>query len=332
MARRTLRLGVFQSPVNGCKVRNSFQGERIMKHYAGCLMGSLLVCCGAWPDAPLGEIAAEEVPSVATSQLLDALPTSTPDAPLSGCDLAGPWLLELSIPVRWEANAQIVAGTGRVRLRATSQRKAAGNLLIDGLTPCAMALPSTERKSGAHVRTKFSEKAFAQGAHTITPAITSIRSNLPGARFRMQPFALQYGAIVANPTMAPWPEDITGNAVDVDSDGHPGVTMRIATTEQGMVRDPVSQLYVAWRVVLRTAGGKIESCDGLQGLGAVPSLGQQLAVNLSVMGCAKRSGTQCSAAEAEMAANWLPPYLKDGNAAVSMTRLQQDTPGACAPF
>ena len=303
-----------------------------MKHYAGCLIGGLLLGCGAWPEAPEGDVLLDQGASMESSQLQDAVATATPGASGSGCDLAGPWLLELSIPVRWEANAQIVAGAGQVRLRATSQRKAAGNLLIDGLIPCAMALPSTARKSGAKVRTEFSEETFAQGAQTITPAITSIRSNQPGARFRMQPFALQYGAIVANPTMAPWPEDIAGNAVDVDSDGHPGVTMRIATTEQEMVRDPVSRLYVAWRVVLRTAGGRLESCETFKGLGAVPSLGQQLAVNLSVMGCAKRSGAQCSPAEVEMAANWLPPYLKDGNASVSMTRTQEGAPGACAPF
>ena len=303
-----------------------------MKRYASCLIGSLLLGCGTEPEGSVDLPPMDQDASVETPLSLDTLSPLHNQAASVACDLGGPWLLELSIPVRWEANAQVSAGSGRVRLRATSLRKAAGNLLIDGLTPCAIALPTSERKSGARVRTKFSSKAFAKGAHTITPALTSIRSSEPGARFRMQPFALQYGAIIPNPTMAPWPEDIADNAVDVDNDGHPGVTVKVATTEQAMVRDPVAQLYVAWRVVMRTAGGRLETCDQLKGLGAVPSLGQRLAVNTSVMGCAKRSGANCSPAEVEMASAWLPTYLKNGNATIGMTRVAEDTPGACPAF
>lgn len=303
-----------------------------MKRYARCLLVGLLFGCGTGLQDATGPASIHQGAAAATSVALEAAAPDHGEATSVACDFGGPWVLELGIPVRWEANAQVAAGAGKVRLRATSLRKVAGNLLIDGLTPCAIALPTTERKSGARVRTKFSMKAFAEGAHTITPALTSIRASEPGARFGMQPFALQYGAIIANATMAPWPEDVAGNAVDVDGDGHPGVTVKVATTEQAMAQDPVAHLYMAWRVVISTAGGRLETCDAFKGQGVVPSLGQQMAVNVSVLGCSKRSGANCSPAEVEMASAWLPTYQHDGHASMRMTRVAEDTPGACPAF
>lgn len=266
-------------------------------------LAALAAACGGMDEARVTHVANDSVAHAALR--VDAAST---------CDLGGTWLFDLAIPVKWDASDALRAGDGTVHLRAVSERKVAGTLVLDGLTLCAAELPTTTRQQGSTVQTVFSSATFQQGPATITPTLSTFRSHDVGARFRMQPFALQYGAVIPNPTMAPWPKDIDTYAIDMENDGHPGVTIGVTSPGHSSQRDPITQLFVALRVVLRTASGQLDSCTHQRGLGVVASLGDQLAVNVSVMGCAKRSGALCTAREHARAAAWVPTYLNNGNA------------------
>jgi hypothetical protein len=249
-------------------------------------------------DAP---VVVDARPDVAVGS--DAAPDATPEGSGS-CDFNGTWGSRLTIDVSWQPqglNSIILAsGTGQIKQWIRGIRTQTGTSTSDATVVCGVNLPDFQETAlvgGETYGVRFPPSLFDTSAGAAVLPTFTVGATLgglsPGSTFNTTEAAALLGLSLTNPLTDAWPSTVT-TLVDMDHDGHPGVTIDVAqgspysnvpTGFPGFPSPPrADKLYVAIRQVT-IVSGNVDDCDHMSGTVSIPQISSKYAIDSHVVGC-----------------------------------------------
>jgi hypothetical protein len=194
----------------------------------------------------------------------------------------------------------LASGTGQIKQWIKGIRTQTGTTTSDATVVCGVDLPDFQETAlvgGETYGVRFPPTLFDNDAGApVLPTFTvgaTLGGLTPGSSFNTTEAAALLGLSLSNPTMDAWPSTIT-TQVDMDHDGHPGVTIDVAqgspysnvpTGLPGFPSPPrANKLYVAIRQVT-IVNGNVDDCDHMSGTVSIPQISSKYAIDSHVIGC-----------------------------------------------
>jgi hypothetical protein len=283
----------------------------------------------------------------------DAAPLD-PDGDLivgdGGCDFNGTWATRITVDVSWTPQGVmslvLAKGQGTITQWVKGVRTQAPNAplaLSDDSVVCGIALPDFQATGiglNANYGVRFPDSLFDNAyipPFTVNGALTPL--NAGGYVYSTTPTAVLLGLTMTNPTTDPWPTTVT-TSDDMDEDGHPGVTVGVATgatvSPMGTVTaysdiptdipppfqpiDFANSLYLAIRQVT-IASGAVKDCNTISGTVSIPTIGSKAAIDSHILGCALVDGGQCTSTPAAFVDNSEPIFAPTGTTTFQSIRV-----------
>jgi hypothetical protein len=250
------------------------------------------------------------------------------------CDLSGTWAAKVTIPVTWPTSANIASGSGTMGFWLLVNGTQSGNTIPVTMVPCEVTIPDFSSTPAAG--SELYEVAFPTSLFDHTPSFLPTTSSTvtlggssPGSAYTVPSAAFLLGLSMTTPTTDPWPSTPeTVTQVDMDQDGHPGVTSAFKTgggyslgSVNGLGTVRADKPYLALRIVV-SLSATLSGCTGVSGSATVTH------VDTHTIGCdITGGGGACTQTQSDFA-DTNKPTLVPGSAAVSLVKIVNA--GTCA--
>lgn len=235
------------------------------------------------------------------------------DGGVTGCDLNGYWASYSTIKVSWPQTAVIKGGTGQLQIWLLHQRTQSGSDVNDVVHLCGIQIPGFETAlliGNEKYGVRFLADTF-NAFPTIPAQATLDQAN---GQFQSAPFAILFGAQLANPLVDAWPSLQSIKTDDTDADGHAGVTVQ-ADKSSGYADPPLdllrtsraTDLFIASRTVSKLTG-TLSTCDAMSGTVEVVPVGGGSGVGSHIVGCIQENGSECNSQQTNFADSNAPVF------------------------
>ncbi|HMA95509.1 MAG TPA: hypothetical protein VKP30_22625 [Polyangiaceae bacterium] len=244
------------------------------------------------------------------------------------CDMSGTFALMISAPVTWSsANTYVSPGSGTftfwLRLKGTQVGSSVNGLV----TECGRITPAF-RISLVNEPCLFNlpDSLFEDEVLPTVAATVSLGGSSPSSSLTLSTIALLMGTEMADPLAGSWPEEASGIiSLDMDGDGHPGVTATYEDaspyyyphTAATLNSARAARAYVAMRLRF-SLDGALTSCAESSGSASVTS------VDSRIIGCQLQSGAECSNSQANFLDGNAIDYYVFNAATYTLTKVADD--------
>lgn len=260
---------------------------------------------------------------------------------LAKCSFTGTWATFVRVPVTWPGAPFVLnAGQGEVKQWTISHRVQDSLLnLHETVIACSIFLPDLTGSvltSNQKFGIRFPDELFDKGKAPPYPFKTTVTlvGNVP--QWTTEPVATLTGLSLPNPASDPWPSPaVPADFRDDDMDGSPGATvLPVDPSVDATYNWPPVGLPTAFgqdyprakriSIIARSVAklhGTVQSCDELQGAADIVVIGNQPAINSTVIGCVKTDGQTCSSSEASFVDQIRPQFAPSGPGTLISVRL-----------